>query len=126
MATPRKVEWFLQETQALANYRMVTGGVLQQLSIEMLSRGEREMAELASLQIKVNERLEGKVVDLLGKLYGKLFTDDDLEQLVAIYKQKVSEKLRESIPIIQVEMMNFLGAIDFEKLAEEIMAESGT
>jgi hypothetical protein len=126
MATPRKVQWFLQETQALANYRMVTGGVLQQLSLEMLSRGEREMAELASLQIKVNERLEGKVVDLLGKLYGELFTDEDLEQLVAIYKQKVSEKLRESLPIIQGEMMSFLGAIDFEKLVEEIMAESGT
>jgi hypothetical protein len=125
MAMPRKVQWYLEETEAAANYKMVTEGMLQHLIVEMLSRGNREAAELAQFQLKLAERLENGILGVLAKLYGELFSDQELDQMVALYKQPVTQKMRESIPIIQLEVMNFLGAMDFEKLVEEIMAESG-
>ena len=106
-----------------ANYQLLVQGFLQQFSLDMLCKGDREGALFAEVQSRLQDRLQTKILDMMGRLVGELFTDDELDQLIVVYKMPVSQKVRESVPIMQREVLNLLGSLDFDRLAKEIMAE---
>lgn len=123
MATPRKVNEYMIVTQVEPNYRLMVQGCLQQVSLDALCKGNHEGALLIEIQIKFQDRILGDLVELMRKLMGELFTDEELDELMAFHSRPVAQKIREQIPIVQQEALNMFSTLDQERILKEILAE---
>lgn len=119
MATPRKVQEYLIATEVAKNYLETMRSLLEQTSLDMLSKGDQNGASKVQQRLRIYGRIQNDLLDLMARLYGELFTDEDLEQLIAIYRMPVSKKIRLSIPSIQREFLDFLERLDIERLVRE-------
>lgn len=123
MATPKKVIEYMVATQMEEGFRQVAQGFLQQMSLNSLCEGDMEGALYAQFQSKLQDRLQAQILGMIRRLVSELFTDGELDALIAIYNMPVSRKARELIPVIQLEILNFSNTVDFGRLSKEIMAE---
>lgn len=125
MATRAKVNEYLVASDSEENYRMLTQGTMGQMAAKLSIDGQMDASFIAQVQEKLYERTHMRIMEHGAGLIGEMFTDEDLDQLIAFNQLPVAAKFREVMPQMQQEMVAFLvdGNLVTEAMIEEIFDE---
>lgn len=123
MAQPKKVREFLTVAHFDEIYMLMSKGLYEQIAVERMIVRDKDGVLTARVLSTVMGQLKDLVVDYLTTIYGQLFTDDEIDQLIAFHSSPTMKKLREAMPEIQQAFVFFLSdqLPTIEKVIDQVL-----
>ncbi len=133
MATKARVLAYFEECEVAQSFAAMTQGMSNQLAQQFVQDGDPLAAEYAIDQGALMVHLQNKVLERLVDIYCDLYTDEEIDQLSALYHLPISQRNRELLPEtqrrvasvftnLQTDMIAFLLKRDFSKFVDKAIA----
>lgn len=116
MASPEKIKKFFEVAKIMDQYSILTKGIASQMAAHLEEGDEIGLKQL-ELQKRRGEMMSKKLFDFVAGLYENLFTDEDIDDLIAIYTSPAYKRLMAALPEMAQKMVDYL--FEHEKEIED-------
>ena len=121
MASPEKVNEFLEKSRIITNTSSMRDMMFSRVYVELLKEGDENAGEYCEFEKRKSEFLTQKTVDLMSKYFEKNFTDEEMDELIAIYSSPIYKRLTEALPSLMTNLLDYIEEHEKE-LEEEILS----
>lgn len=84
---------------------------------------QKKMAEIMEAQLAISKKLAKLLMNDLSGIYGKYYTEEDLDALIKFYESPTGKKTIEMQPKLMGEIMNLLTTKYIPQMQEEMKAK---
>ena len=98
MADKDKVQELLEATEMMSQYTAMTEQLAGQISARLTLEEDLDGAKVAKVHEKIYATMRNHMFDFVVRLYGDLFTNDEVDQIIEIARLPISMKMRALIP----------------------------
>lgn len=133
MASKARVLAYFEECEVAKNFAAVTQGMTTQLARQSAEDGNSYAEESFLDQTAMYAHIQEKLLERVAEVYCNVYTDEEIDQLTAVFHLPISARGREILPEmqrqlaiaitgLQTDMVMFMLKHEFGKIVDEAMA----
>lgn len=117
MASEEKIREFLEKSEIIKTTSSLKDMVFSRMYLELMKDGDENAGEYCEFEKRKSDFLTQKTVNFMAKFFENNFTDEEIDELIAIHSSPTYKRLTESLPSLMTNLFDYME--EHEKEVEE-------